>query len=108
MAGVQVLLGRYARAEEVVLGTPLANRSRPELEGIIGYFVNTVALRTDLSGLLNLDPVDLLLLFLHSPVFGTLLAMEKSAYARMEPVVAAAPHISSDIFLWRCRTAPLL
>ena len=45
-----MLLGRYARAEDVVVGTPLANRSRPELEGLIGYFVNTVALRADLSG----------------------------------------------------------
>ena len=43
-------MGRYSRAEDVVVGTPLANRSRPELEGLIGYFVNTVALRTDLSG----------------------------------------------------------
>jgi len=34
----------------VVVGTPLANRSRPELEGLLGYFVNTVALRGDLSG----------------------------------------------------------
>ena len=46
----QALMGRYSRAEDVVVGTPLANRSRPELEGLIGYFVNTVALRTDLSG----------------------------------------------------------
>ena len=34
----------------MVVGTPLANRSRPELEGLLGYFVNTVALRGDLSG----------------------------------------------------------
>ena len=47
-----MLLGRYARAEDVVVGTPLANRSRPELEGLIGYFVNSVALRADLSGTL--------------------------------------------------------
>jgi len=46
----QVLLGRYSRSEDVVVGTPLANRSRPELEGLLGYFVNTVALRGDLSG----------------------------------------------------------
>ena len=45
-----MLLGRYARTEDVVVGTPLANRSRPELEGLIGYFVNSVALRADLSG----------------------------------------------------------
>ena len=45
-----MLLGRYSRSEDVVVGTPLANRSRPELEGLLGYFVNTVALRGDLSG----------------------------------------------------------
>lgn len=46
----QVLLGRYSRSEDVVSGTPLANRNQPELEGLIGYFVNPVALRTNLSG----------------------------------------------------------
>lgn len=51
-AHLQVMLGRYARAEDVVVGTPLANRSRPELEGLIGYFVNSVALRADLTGAL--------------------------------------------------------
>ena len=48
-----MILGRYARAEDVVVGTPLANRTRPELEGLIGYFVNSVALRTDLTGALQ-------------------------------------------------------
>lgn len=47
---LQVLLGHYSRSDDVVVGTPLANRSRPELEGLIGYFVNSAALRTDLSG----------------------------------------------------------
>ena len=47
---MQALLGRYGRADSVVFGTPLANRSRPELEGLIGYFVNTVAIHVDLSG----------------------------------------------------------
>ena len=46
----QVLLGRYACSDDVVIGTPLGNRSHPELEGLIGYFVNSAALRTDLSG----------------------------------------------------------
>ena len=41
---------RYSRTTDIVVGTPLANRSHSELEGLIGYFVNTVALRTDLSG----------------------------------------------------------
>ena len=47
----QALLGRYSRSQDVVVGTPLANRSRPELEALIGYFVNSVALRADLSGM---------------------------------------------------------
>ena len=47
---VQALLARYGRADSVVFGTPLANRTRPELEGLIGYFVNTVAIHVDLSG----------------------------------------------------------
>ena len=50
LAAFQVLLARYARADDVVVGTPVAGRDRPELEGLVGYFVNPVALRTDLSG----------------------------------------------------------
>ena len=50
LAGWQVLLGRYAGQEEVVVGTPIAGRNRLETEGLIGFFVNTLALRTDLSG----------------------------------------------------------
>ena len=49
-ASVQALLMRYSRTTDIIVGTPLANRTHSELEGLIGYFVNTVALRTDLSG----------------------------------------------------------
>ncbi|HSE36537.1 MAG TPA: amino acid adenylation domain-containing protein, partial [Blastocatellia bacterium] len=46
----QVLLSRYTGAEEIVVGAPIANRQRTEVEDLIGYFVNTLAMRTDLSG----------------------------------------------------------
>src|SRR6185369_5448939 len=46
----QVLLSRYTGAEDIVVGTPIANRQRGEVEGLIGYFVNALALRTDLTG----------------------------------------------------------
>jgi amino acid adenylation domain-containing protein len=46
----QVLLARYSGQVDIALGTPVANRNRPELEGLIGFFVNTVVLRADLSG----------------------------------------------------------
>ncbi|HST63245.1 MAG TPA: amino acid adenylation domain-containing protein, partial [Longimicrobium sp.] len=46
----QVLLGKYAGSDDVVLGTAVAGRGRGETEELIGFFVNTLALRTDLSG----------------------------------------------------------
>lgn len=50
LAAFQVVLGRHAAQEEVVLGTPVANRSQREIQHVIGYFGNTLVLRTDLSG----------------------------------------------------------
>jgi amino acid adenylation domain-containing protein len=49
-AGFQALLGRLTAQDDVIVGTAVANRDRVELEGLIGFFVNTLALRTDLSG----------------------------------------------------------
>jgi amino acid adenylation domain-containing protein len=46
----QVLLARYAATDDVVVGTAAAGRERRETEGLIGFFVNTLALRTDLAG----------------------------------------------------------
>ena len=50
LAAFQALLGRYARQDRVVVGTPIAGRDRAELEPLIGFFVNTLALHTDLGG----------------------------------------------------------
>ncbi|MEV5943391.1 amino acid adenylation domain-containing protein [Streptomyces sp. NPDC051994] len=50
LTGWALTLSRLAGTEDVVIGAPAANRTRPELEGLIGFFVNTVALRVDLSG----------------------------------------------------------
>ncbi|HLL45482.1 MAG TPA: amino acid adenylation domain-containing protein, partial [Longimicrobiaceae bacterium] len=49
LAAWQVLLGRYAGQEDVVVGSPIAGRNRRETEGLIGFFVNMLALRADLS-----------------------------------------------------------
>ncbi|WP_255947985.1 non-ribosomal peptide synthetase [Streptomyces odontomachi] len=43
-------LRAYGGREDMVIGTPVAGRSRPEFEGLLGYFVNLLALRIDLSG----------------------------------------------------------
>jgi amino acid adenylation domain-containing protein len=45
-----VLLGRHAGQDDLLIGTPIANRQRPEIEGLIGYFANTIVLRADLAG----------------------------------------------------------
>ncbi len=50
LAGFAALLARCSGQEEVVVGTPVANRGRLETERLIGFFVNTLALRVDLVG----------------------------------------------------------
>ncbi len=50
LAVFKTLLGRYTRQDDIVVGTPVANRNRTELEPLVGFFVNTLVLRTDLSG----------------------------------------------------------
>lgn len=50
LAVFQVLLYRYTGEEDIVVGSPIANRSIAELEPLVGFFVNTLVLRTDLSG----------------------------------------------------------
>jgi amino acid adenylation domain-containing protein len=50
LAGWAALLHRLSGQADVVVGTPVANRQRPELEGFIGFFVNMLALPVDLSG----------------------------------------------------------
>jgi amino acid adenylation domain-containing protein len=50
LAGYTALLHRYTGQADIVIGTPVAGRNREETEPLIGLFVNTLALRTDLSG----------------------------------------------------------
>ncbi|AFZ17959.1 non-ribosomal peptide synthetase [Allocoleopsis franciscana] len=50
LAAFQTLLYRYTQQEDIVVGSAIANRNRGEIEGLIGFFVNSLVLRTDLSG----------------------------------------------------------
>jgi amino acid adenylation domain-containing protein len=59
LACFNVLLARYTGLEDIVVGSPSAGRSRSELSDVMGFFVNNLVLRTDLSG---------------DPTFSTLLA----------------------------------
>ncbi|HEV3456042.1 MAG TPA: amino acid adenylation domain-containing protein [Thermoanaerobaculia bacterium] len=90
LAAFQVLLSRLSGQQDVAVGTPIANRTRAELEGLIGLFANTLVLRGDLSG---------------SPAFDVFLARVRdgavAAYAHQELpfeklVQALAPRRSLD------------
>jgi amino acid adenylation domain-containing protein len=50
LAAFQVLLYRWSGRTDVAIGVPIAGRNRPELEELIGFFVNIVVMRGDLSG----------------------------------------------------------
>ncbi|MFF4445712.1 amino acid adenylation domain-containing protein [Streptomyces sp. NPDC001502] len=73
LAGFQALLARWSGSEDVAVGSPIAGRDRTELEPLIGFFVNSLVLRTDLSG---------------DPAFGELLDRAREtalgAYAHQE------------------------
>ncbi|HXO39837.1 MAG TPA: amino acid adenylation domain-containing protein, partial [Thermoanaerobaculia bacterium] len=73
LTAFQALLGRYAGQQDLAVGTPVAGRNRVEIEGLIGFFVNSLVLRADLRG---------------SPGFAELLARTReaalAAYAHQE------------------------
>lgn len=50
VAAFQTLLYRYTNQEDILVGTPIAGRNKQETEQLIGYFINTLVLRTDMSG----------------------------------------------------------
>src|SRR5262249_22271884 len=50
LGAYQALLSRYTGRDDIVVGSPIANRNRGEIEALIGFFVNSLVLRTDLSG----------------------------------------------------------
>ncbi|MEV4102645.1 amino acid adenylation domain-containing protein [Nonomuraea sp. NPDC049649] len=64
LAAFQVLLGRFAGQDDFAVGSPVSGRELPELEGIVGPFINTLAMRADLSG---------------DPTFGELLGRVRDA-----------------------------
>ena len=50
LAAFQLLMSRYTGQTDIVVGSPIANRNRQEIEPLIGFFVNTLALRLHLAG----------------------------------------------------------
>jgi non-ribosomal peptide synthetase component F len=50
LAAFQTLLHRYTGQDDILVGSPIAGRTRTQTEGLIGLFVNTLVLHTDLAG----------------------------------------------------------
>ena len=50
LGGLKTLLYRYTGQEDLLIGTPIAGRTRVETEALIGFFVNTLVLRTNMEG----------------------------------------------------------
>ena len=50
LSGLAALLRRMGSGDDLVIGTPVAGRERPEVQGLVGYFLNTLALRLNLAG----------------------------------------------------------
>jgi amino acid adenylation domain-containing protein len=50
LSAFAALLGRYTGSDDVAIGSPVAGRSRPEVEPVVGFFLNSLVLRCDLSG----------------------------------------------------------
>jgi aspartate racemase len=122
LAAFQALLHAYTSQDVVVLGTPTAGRGRAELEGMIGFFVNTVVLRGDLSGdpsfqdLLHRTrdmalgafacqdlPFETLVEALHkdrdrsrSPLFQVMFALNSTPPSVAPGPLAAAPYLSEN------------
>jgi amino acid adenylation domain-containing protein len=49
-AAFSILLSRISGQDDIVIGSTIAGRNRPEIDGLIGFFINALPLRTDLSG----------------------------------------------------------
>ncbi|MCW3463983.1 non-ribosomal peptide synthase/polyketide synthase [Chitinophaga nivalis] len=85
LAAFKVLLYRYSGQEDICVGSPIANRTQQAIEPLIGFFVNTIALRSNLGG----DPAFRSLL---TQVKNTLLEAYQYQDAPFEKVVEAVVH----------------
>ncbi|GJL56924.1 MAG: hypothetical protein NPIRA02_40560 [Nitrospirales bacterium] len=90
LAIFKVLLYRYAGQADILIGVPIANRVRAETEGLIGFFVNALVLRTDLSGNPRFQEL------LHRVKIGTLEAQEHQdlPFERLVEVINPQRHLA--------------
>jgi hypothetical protein len=104
LSAFNVLLYRYTGQADILLGTPVAGRSRVELETLIGYFVNNLVLRTDLSG----DPTFLELLEREREMVLGAFAHQDLPFVELVKTLCPEPDLSrSPVIQVLFRTLPL-
>ncbi len=112
------LLARYSGQEDLVIATPVAGRERVQLEDVMGFFVNTVALRQDLSGdpsfaqLVERVKSGALAAFAHQelPFEQVVAALAPQRHLSYSPVAQVMFNYSQGGGVWRwpgCRPAPV-
>ncbi|WP_028888243.1 non-ribosomal peptide synthetase [Tenacibaculum ovolyticum] len=55
LAGFKILLHKYSRQEDICVGTPISGRTQQNLEGLIGFFVNTLAMRSNVNSTMSFE-----------------------------------------------------
>ncbi|UVK35765.1 hypothetical protein LHFGNBLO_005961 (plasmid) [Mesorhizobium sp. AR10] len=106
LAGWALVLARLSGQDELVIGTPSTNRTRPEIAGLIGFFANTLALRIDLSG----DPtMETLLERVNAVALGAL-AYKELPFERVVELVNPPRNLANTvifqaIFAWQSNAA---
>ncbi|MCB0167720.1 MAG: amino acid adenylation domain-containing protein, partial [Anaerolineae bacterium] len=109
LAAFKTLLFRYSGQTDLVVGSPIANRTRPELESLIGFFVNTLPFRSDLSG----DPTFLALLDQIKQTSQDAYEHQALPFERLVDAVQPERHLSHSplfqvMFIWQNMPQPAL
>ncbi|MFI0480772.1 condensation domain-containing protein [Actinomadura sp. 9N215] len=89
LAVFATLLARNSGQDDIAVATPVANRERPELRGLIGYFVNMLVMRTDLSG----DPTFAELLSRARAVWSGAIRHQQLPFAKLVEVLRPQRHV---------------
>ena len=109
LAGLQVVLSRYSGQDDLVVGVPVAGRDRPETQGLVGYFINTLPVRCNLEDDPELSTMTQrasnALLFALS---NSLLPLEQVlAAARVQRVAGANPLFQASFSALHCKGVPI-
>jgi non-ribosomal peptide synthetase component F len=113
LAGFQALLSRFARQDDLVMGTPVSRRDRPETQALIGFLTNTVPLRatlareTTFAALVAAARESLLEGLAHATVPAERIAAERGGGALFDTLFVLQEEQERDAPLFGCAAEPI-